>query len=227
MVDVPNCWVLSVAGHLVQALPVWIFRLVAEFTPALRAAVTPCVVLWLPTHGCPESLSSYPVDATVPLVIQEGGDVMFVDFWLNVPPSFMCDLSSLAQGEICEVHVTASIQTEGDVSCVGGSFVPQLQIGYFEDYNETMLTACGCVDIGPELVHGLQDSTGSHAGSDDRWQSVALSVGMATVDSGIHSSHFHDCTGGRSGQRGGGSGQHDVCGANTHPRLRCHFLFFC
>lgn len=79
----------------------------------------------------------------VPVVIEEGGHTEYIEFYLNLPPSFMCNASALAGDDACEVHVTASVDITGDVSCVGGATIPQMLVGYSDEIDEATLTTCG------------------------------------------------------------------------------------
>lgn len=71
------------------------------------------------------------------------GEEAWIFFMFTLPPSLMCNRSALTEDDTCEIHISAIVELDGDVSCIGGSPIPQALIGYSEYYDESIFTLCG------------------------------------------------------------------------------------
>jgi len=81
-----------------------------------------------------------------PVIISEGGDVAYIDFYATLPPRFICATTeTLASAKgTCEIKVFGTLGIEsGDRKCLDGTSIPQAVIGWPHSYGEDVIVPCG------------------------------------------------------------------------------------
>ena len=81
-----------------------------------------------------------------PVIVSEGGDVAYVEFFATLPPRFICATSeSLASAKgTCEINVFGTIGIEtGDRKCLDGTIIPQAVLGWPQSYGGDIIVPCG------------------------------------------------------------------------------------
>lgn len=74
--------------------------------------------------------------------INEGEEAL-IFFSFSLPPSLMCNSTDISGDNLCQIHISATVELSADVSCMDGSTIPQALIGYYSEYDEATLNTCG------------------------------------------------------------------------------------
>ena len=86
------------------------------------------------------------VSTNGPVIVSEGGDVAYIDFFVTLPPRFICATSeTLASAKgTCEIKVFGTLGIEtGDRKCLDGTIIPQAVLGWPQSYPGDVIVPCG------------------------------------------------------------------------------------